>query len=113
MLALWALVLATLWTLQAATYSNSKTVAAAGTRVTLLPTSTCAISYVVTAKIANAGTIYLGGPTVSASGVVGTPLTAGQSVGWLPQGSNCTYDLSLIYVDTTSSGDGVTFTYTR
>lgn len=99
--------------LWAGTYSNSKTVTTSGTAVALLTTSTCAISYIVQAKTSNAGTVYVGASNVSAANKIGTALTAGVSVGWLPQSTNCAYDLSTIYVDSTSSSDGVSFTYTR
>lgn len=97
----------------AATYSNTKTISTSGTPVALLSTSTCAISYNVQAQTSNAGTVYVGASNVSAANKIGTALTAGSAVAWLPQGSNCTYDLSTIYADSTSSGDKVSFNYTR
>lgn len=82
---------------------DSQVVTTSGTRVQL-STSTLPIKYVIiTANEANTGTIWVGGQTI-ASGR-GRPLVPLQS-----EKIDIDY-LSKIYIDSTVSGDGVTFTY--
>jgi hypothetical protein len=87
---------------------NLKLVAAAGTRETLVASTTPCKSVVITAKLTNTGTVVVGGSTVvAASGATrrGAPLSAGDSV------VIDIDDLVKIYLDVTVSGEGVTFAY--
>lgn len=83
-----------------------KIVTTAATAV-VLSTPLFADWVVITAETDNTGTIVVGGTTVVALLATrrGTPLVAGDSIGI---GS---VDLSTIWLDSTVSGDGVTFTY--
>ena len=82
-----------------------KTVAAAGTAERMSANFSCK-SVVLTAETDNAGTVVVGGASVVAalSTRRGTPLTAGQSL-TLPVNN-----LNLVWLDVTTSGDGVTYT---
>lgn len=84
-----------------------KVVAIAGTRVQLASTTPCK-RVTITAETDNTGVVVVGGPGVIASLAtrVGIPLSAGD-VYW-----EDVTDLSLIWLDATVSGDGVTFVYT-
>lgn len=86
--------------------SGRKTVASAGTAEALSSTATAIREVIITAETDNTGYIVVGG-----SGVVaalntrkGTPLAAGASVTLEVK------DLGQVYLDTTVSGDGVTYT---
>lgn len=82
---------------------GSKTVTTAGTRVQLTSTETPCFYIIVTALVANIGTIWVGGSTV-ASGR-GIPLVALQS---------CRIDIddiSKVYIDSTVNGEGVSYGY--
>lgn len=83
---------------------GSQTVTTSGTRVQLSTTTSIATKYVIiTANEANTGRIWVGGVTVAAGR--GRPLVALQS-------EKIDIDsLSKIYIDSTVSGEGVTFTY--
>lgn len=86
-----------------------KLVTTAGTRETLVASSTPAKSVTITAKLTNTGTVVIGGSTVvAASGATrrGTPLNAGDNI------VIDIDDLVKIYVDVTVNGEGVTYTYT-
>lgn len=82
---------------------DSQVVTTAGTRVAL-SSSTLPIKYVIiTAKLANTGSIWVGGITIAAGR--GRPLVALQS-----ERIDINY-LSNVYIDADVSGEGVTFTY--
>lgn len=86
-----------------------KLVTTAGTRETLVASTTPCRSVCITAKISNTGTVVVGAVTVvAASGATrrGTPLNAGDSV------TIAINDLVKIYLDVTVNGEGVTYTYT-
>lgn len=86
--------------------NGNGTVTTAGTRVALA-SSTTAKYVIITAKEANTGVIVVGGATVvaAASTRQGTPLNPGGSIG-LPIDN-----LADVYLDSTVSAEGVTFTY--
>lgn len=82
---------------------GSKTVTTAGTRVQLIVTATPCKKVLITALGANSGNIWVGGSTV-ANGR-GKQLVPLQDIEiWID-------DLSKIYIDATSSGDGVAYVY--
>ena len=83
-----------------------KVVASAGSRVTLA-SSTKAKLVIITAETDNTGLIVVGGSTVVAAVATrqGIPLNAGDSV------TLEIANLADVYLDTTVSGDGVTYLY--
>ena len=83
-----------------------KVVAAAGTRVQLETTSRIVNFIIITAETNNTGNIIVGASTVIAALTTrrGTPLNAGDSM------SLGGVDLATVYLDSTVSGDGVTYT---
>ena len=83
-----------------------QTVTTAGTRVALA-SSTAAKIVIITAETDNTGVIVVGGSTVVAALATrrGTPLLAGDSVTLEVD------DLADVNLDSTVSGDGVTYTY--
>ena len=83
-----------------------KVVAAAGTRLALA-TSTACKGVIINAETDNTGLIVVGGATVVAALATrqGTPLQAGDSIVLEID------DLADVYIDSTVTGDGVTFTY--
>jgi len=85
-----------------------KVVAAAGTAEALSAQQDCK-SVTIIAETDNTGVISVGGSTVVAALATrrGTPLAAGESFS-LDIG-----DLSLVWLDSTVNGDGVTYTYVR
>lgn len=95
-------------------YSNgTQTVAAAGTRIQLSITATSCVSLTVQVLSTNAGVIWIGGSTVSASGKVGLALTNGvtppASAYFSPSATTALYVTSAVWLDATNSGDGVTW----
>ena len=95
-------------------YSGSATVTSSGSKVPLLSAPTKADWITIYPGTSNSGTIYVGGSNVSASSDIGAPIGAGDAfVCWPFGNSHGAYDLSLIYVDSTSSGDKVKFVYGR
>lgn len=85
---------------------NRKVVSTASTRVQLSSTSIPCKTVVVTAELSNTGVITVGSSTVIASASTrrGTPLSAGDS---------CVLEidnLNKLYLDSTVSGEGVTYT---
>lgn len=84
-----------------------KTVTTAATRETLVSSSTPAKLVIITAETDNTGVIAIGGSTVVATVLTrrGTPLLAGDSM--LLEVD----DLLDIYLNSTVSGDGVTYVY--
>lgn len=83
-----------------------KVVTTAGTALALATTTPCK-KVTITAETDNTGIIVVGGSTVVAALATrrGTPLNAGDSY------EVDIDDLADVYLDTTVSGDGVTFTY--
>ena len=86
--------------------NGRKVVTTAGTAVTLASSTTCR-KVDITAETDNTGVIVVGGSTVVAALATrqGTPLNAGDTL------SVFITNLSSVYLDSTVSGDGVTFTY--
>ncbi|MCD6149002.1 hypothetical protein J7J18_06550 [bacterium] len=86
---------------------GSKTVSTAGTRVALGSGSCCHVF--ITAKSDNSGTIVVGGNTVVAAlaNRRGIPLDPGDTIDFPID------DLSKVYIDATSNGDGVTYLYLK
>lgn len=84
-----------------------KTVTTAGTRVTLVASSTPCKKVDITSELDNTGVIVVGGSTVVASLSTrrGTPLLPGDTH------SLEIDDLQDVYLDSTVNGEGVTFTY--
>lgn len=87
--------------------SGRKIVTVAGTAETLIGVTTACRTVDITAETDNTGVIVVGGSAVVASQSTrtGTPLNAGDSY------SIQIDDLQKVYIDSTVSGDGVTFTY--
>lgn len=87
--------------------ANRKVVAAAGIAEALAASTTCK-SVAITAETDNTGVIVVGDSSTVAALATrkGTPLNAGDSI------AIDIDNLSKIYLDTTVSGDGVTYTYT-
>lgn len=84
---------------------GSKDVAAAGTAEKLSTDNQRILGVTIHANADNTGDIYIGGPTVAAGrGIV---LDGGESV------SIPVAQLSAVYVDAGTTGDGVTFAATR
>ena len=82
---------------------GSQSVTTAGTRVQLITTVTPCMRAVITAKGSNTGNIWVGGSTV-ANGR-GKQLVPLQDIEIFID------DLSKVYIDATSSGDGVCYVY--
>lgn len=80
---------------------GSVTVTTAGTRVQVSGTTVPIDSVYVKSKAANAGKIYLGGASVSAT--VGLELSPGEGV------YITVNNLTALYVDSASNGDKITF----
>lgn len=93
--------------------SGTKAVATAGTRVQLSTVATACISLTVQVLSTNVGTIWIGGNNVSASGTIGLALspsvTPPASAAFGPSSTTALYVLSAIWLDATTSGDGVTY----
>ena len=87
--------------------SGRKTVGTAGTRETLVASSTRARRVEITAETDNTGVVVVGGSTVVAAQAsrVGTPLNPGDTM------TIEIDDLQKIYLDSTVSGDGVTYNF--
>lgn len=85
--------------------NGRKTVTAAGTAEALSATSVPVVSVAITAETDNTGVIVVGGTGVIAALATrtGTPLSAGDTV--ILENVN----LNAVFIDTTVSGDGVTF----
>jgi hypothetical protein len=85
---------------------NRKVVASAGTREALAASTACK-KVIITAETDNTGVIAVGGTTVVAALATrrGTPLLAGDSIELEID------DLNDINIDSTVTGDGVTYTY--
>lgn len=87
-----------------------KVVTTAGTRAALATSATIK-QIIITALSTNTGTIVVGGSTcVAAPGTQGSPTRRGTPLGI---GDTVTIDItnpSLIYIDATTSGDGVSWT---
>lgn len=82
---------------------DSQDVTTAGTRVQL--TAATSKKIIITAKVTNTGTIWVGGSTVAAGR--GIPLVALQNV------TLELSDVSAVYIDATVNGEGVTYAYTN
>lgn len=82
--------------------NGKKTVATAGTRVTLSSSTICK-SVTIKALIANTGTIYIGDTSVAASN--GFALLAGESI------SLDIANLTTVNLDSSVNGEGVTYVY--
>jgi hypothetical protein len=89
------------------TTDGRKVVTTAGTAVALSSTTSLVDYIIITAETDNTGIIVVGASTVVASLSTrrGTPLVAGASL--VLEGA----DLADTYLDSTVSGDGVTYTY--
>jgi len=99
---------------QLATYGLKRNVTTAGTAVRLSATSLIVRSLVIQAPSTNVGTIYIGGSDVLAATKNGVALTSTNSLALLPIGELKTinsYDLTNIWIDSTTSGEGVSVTY--
>ena len=86
--------------------NGRKVVTTAGTAVVLASATPCT-SVAITAETDNTGFVVVGASDVIASLATrkGVPLEAGDSI------TLEVSDLSLVYIDATVSGDGVTYTY--
>lgn len=88
----------------------NKTVATAGTRVQLFASSTPCRSCTIEANPANTGVIYVGDATVSSS-VYGLSISKGNSYTFSCDGNDSKLDLTDIWLDCGTSGDGVSVFY--
>lgn len=88
-----------------------KTVAAAATSERLVAAGRAVYSVTLTAETDNTGSIVVGASTVVAALAMrrGIPLNAGESLTLIKADDGPDLDLSLIYLDVTVSGDGVTY----
>jgi len=93
--------------LWAVTFDGSKDVTAAGTAEALSATEVRCVWVTVQAKQGNANNVFVGASTVADGR--GAELDALDSVTYPPVGKSYFYDLSTIYVDAETNGDGVTF----
>ncbi len=86
--------------------SGNKSVTTSGQPVTLTPASVPANRVDIQAKFANTGIIYIGGPAISAAAPNGIGLQAGDvySIEKMT-------DLLNIWLDSTVSGEGVTYSW--
>jgi hypothetical protein len=93
---------------------TTKDVTTAGTRVALASSATLAVSVMIQAKSTNTGPIYIGGSTVSSTSY-GARLTAGNSLSIempdMGMGGSYEVDLSEIYIDAGTNGEGVSVVY--
>lgn len=99
---------------QLGSYSFAKTVTTAGTRVALQSSEFLVRSYIVVAKHANTGLIYVGGSNVSSS--IGTRYAADGGEGWSAVYGGRRedmYDLSKVYIDSSVNSEGVIVRYVR
>lgn len=85
--------------------SGVKTVTTSGTPVQLLSSSTDCKRIDIVAQSGNTGIVYVGGSNTLASTQTGVPLA--------PLGSYTFFvnDVSIVYADSTASGDKVSFVY--
>ena len=81
---------------------GSKDVTTAGTAEAISTTQRCKWVAII-AKSTNTGNVYVGGSTIDSTR--GIPLAASESIS-LPAS-----DLSLVYIDVDTNGEGVTFAY--
>jgi hypothetical protein len=86
----------------------NQTVASAGTAEALSSTPVAALAVQVQALSGNTGAVYVGDSDV-ASSRPGVSLSAGQV--WSYSGEGNLFDLSEIYVDVETSGEGVSVIY--
>ncbi len=97
------------------TQTNDKNVAAAGTAETLEATDVWAAAVLITAKAANTTNIFVGGSDVS--GITnGVTLAAGESYSIAAHdanGSTMEINLSEVYIDATTNGEGVTYSFLK
>lgn len=94
-------------------YDGTATVVTPGTKVPLTSVPTKA-DWVTVFTGTAAGNLYVGGATVDASAGRGAPLTTGSANVFWPFGnSHGAYDLSQIFIDSTSASDSVSFIYGR
>lgn len=103
------------WLLFGAYYSGIVTVTTSGTPVQLSAASpappTSCISLTIAAKTSNVGTIYIGGSNVSASNKIGVYINSSFPAAYFgPSSTTALYSPQSIWLDTTNSGDGVTYT---
>ncbi len=95
-----------------ALHTLNKSVTTAGTRVALASSRTLASWATVQAKQANAGAVYIGDVTVTnGSGAVIGHRLDNMASKQLDQPSSGYLDLSQVYIDADTSGDGVSVTY--
>jgi hypothetical protein len=73
-----------------------------------VPPSNC-VSITVQALTSNAGTIYVGASNVSASSKIGMALAASVAAYFAPAGNASQQIPESIWVDTTNTGDGVSY----
>lgn len=86
---------------------NEKTVTTAGTRVALVSFSTLARGATIIAKAGNTGQVYVGDHAVD--NTVNDGLDAGEVLNLSL--ANGFVDLSLVYIDVDTNGEGVDFYY--
>ena len=91
--------------------SGQKTVTTAGTREPLASGINPVLSVTIKALRGNAGKAYVGDHTVSSS--VGFVLDAGESLDLATDDPKKPIDLTQIYLDVGTSGEGVSYIYLR
>ena len=93
----------------AALADGSKDVAEAATAEALSATSVKCIWLVVQAKVDNTNNVFLGASTIADGR--GIEMEPGETFSFPMIRDRNWYDLSLVYVDVTTNGEGVTFFY--
>lgn len=89
----------------------NKVVTTSGTRVALFASETPCKSVIITANKGNTNDIFVGDVTVSTS-VYGARLTPGSTITLSVSSTfDSKIDLSLIYLDATTNGEGVSLLY--
>jgi hypothetical protein len=102
-------------------YNGTKSVTTHGNPVALSATSIHAVWIQIRSKTDNAGNIYFGGPAGTFNGQVNGAVSAtnaayigaGEAMLFPPCSDINFYDLSTIYIDSDTDGEGVVFTYAR
>lgn len=92
-------------------HDGTQTVATAGVRVALASTRTPAAWVIIQAKVANGGSVFVGGRTVSSS--TGIELRNGDSIHFGPMDNNESYDLANLFIDASANNQAVAFVFGR
>lgn len=89
---------------------GKKTITTAGTAEALVSNSTPCKTVTIQALLSNTGKVYVGTSSVSST-TYGVVLSAGETFSLSNEGHDSRIDLSTIYIDVDTNGEGVTFFY--